>query len=111
MAPWFPDLITTLPKADLPVAGITGWLLQGETRQAVFFEIPPGAEVPEHSHGAQWGVVLDGEIELTIGGETRVYRKGDAYEIPAGAVHGARCPAGARVLALFADVSRYQPRG
>ena len=27
---------------------------------AMFYEIPDGVDVPEHAHGAQWGVVLEG---------------------------------------------------
>ncbi len=106
----FPAIITELPRADLPLDGATGWVLQGPTRQAVFFRLEPGTEVPPHSHGAQWGIVIDGEIELTIGGKTRVYRKGDTYEIGAGQEHSARCPGGALVLDVFADPDRYRVR-
>jgi len=105
----FPEIITELPRADVPLEGVTGWLLQGETRQAVFFRLPPGSEVPRHAHGAQWGIVIEGEIELTIGDETRVYRKGDTYAIGAGVPHSARCGPGALVLDLFADPDRYRP--
>ncbi len=107
----FPPIVTELPQVDLPIGGATGWLLQGPTRQAVFFRLEPGFEIPEHRHGAQWGMVIDGEIELTIAGETRTYRKGDTYEIPAGTPHGARTRNGALVLDLFADPDRYRPRG
>ena len=51
---------------------------------AMFYEIPDGVEVPEHAHGAQWGVVLEGAVEFTIGGETRTYRRGDTYFVPDG---------------------------
>ncbi|MDW7712588.1 MAG: cupin domain-containing protein [Deferrisomatales bacterium] len=110
MTSTYPDLIRDLPEADLRLPGVRGWLLQGATRQAVFFELPPGAAVPEHAHGAQWGIVISGELELTIGGALRTYRKGDTYEIPAGTPHSAACPGGALVLDLFADPSRYGPR-
>ncbi len=106
----FPTIITDLPQADVPMPGVTGWLLQGATRQAVFFRLEPGTLVPEHAHGAQWGLVIDGEIELTIAGETRTYRRGDRYEIPAAAPHSARCAHGALVLDLFADPGRYRSR-
>jgi len=107
----YPPIIADLPEADIPMAGVRGWLLQGPSRQAVFFELPAGAAVPEHAHGAQWGVVLQGEIDLTIAGSRRTYQKGDSYEIPAGALHSARCPAGALILDLFADPGRYRIKG
>jgi quercetin dioxygenase-like cupin family protein len=106
----FPTLVTDLPRIDVPLPGVTGWLLQGESRQAVFFRLEPGMVIPEHSHGAQWGMVVDGEVELTIAGETRVYGKGDSYEIPAGTPHSARCAGGALALDLFADPNRYRAR-
>ena len=110
MADFYPPFIRNLPLADLSFPGIVAHMLQGDRGQAVFFEIEAGAEIPPHSHGDQWGVVLDGEMELTIGGETRRYRPGDSYFIPAGTVHGARFPTRVRVFDLFADAQRYQPR-
>jgi len=104
----YPPIIAELPLADIPMAGVRGWLLQGDSRQAVFFELPPGAVVPEHAHGPQWGIVIEGELDLTISGTRRTYRKGDSYEIPEGAPHSARCAAGALVLDLFADPNRYR---
>lgn len=104
----YPSLITSLPLADLPLQGATGWLLQGETRQAVFLRLEPGTTVPAHHHGAQWGVVLDGELELTIGGRAALYRRGDSYAIAAGEVHSARCDGGALALDVFADPDRYR---
>jgi quercetin dioxygenase-like cupin family protein len=106
----FPQLISTLPEIDVALPGVNGYLLQGESRQVVFFRLEPGMVIPEHSHGTQWGVVLAGEIELTISGHTRVCRKGDSYEIPGGAPHSARCPEGALALDVFADLNRYRPK-
>ncbi|GAB4268085.1 MAG: hypothetical protein Kow0092_21750 [Deferrisomatales bacterium] len=106
----FPSFIASLPEVDVPVEGALGRLFQGEAGQAVFFELQPGTVIPEHSHGAQWGVVLEGEIELTVSGQARRCRRGDSYAIPAGASHSARCPGGARVLDFFADRDRYRPR-
>ncbi|MBW2057175.1 MAG: cupin domain-containing protein [Deltaproteobacteria bacterium] len=63
----------------------------GEKMMAVFFSMEPGAVMAEHSHPhEQMGVVLEGELELTIGGERRVVRKGDGYYVPSGVSHGGR---------------------
>jgi len=108
MEEFYPDVILRLPDAEIPVAGVRGKLLQSEEGQLVFFEISAGASVPPHVHGAQWGVVLDGELELTIGDETRTYRKGDTYFIPAGVTHSATCKMRCRVLDLFEERDRYR---
>ena len=60
MADFYPDLVSSLPDADIPVAGVQGKLLQGEHGQVVFFDLAANAKVPPHAHGAQWGVVLEG---------------------------------------------------
>lgn len=50
--------------------------------------------VPEHAHDGPWGVVLEEEVEFVIGGETKVFRKGDHCPIPAGVPHSAKLAAG-----------------
>ena len=67
---------------DSPLASLRGWMLQNDRALAMFYEIPDGVEVPEHAHGAQWGVVLEGTMEFTIGGETSVYGPGETYYVP-----------------------------
>jgi len=45
-------------------------------------EFSEDVDLPEHSHESQWGIVLEGEIELIIGGVKNRYKKGDRYFIP-----------------------------
>ncbi len=106
----FPEIIRSLPVADAPFRGITLWLLRGPTASAIFVEAQEDSEVPEHSHGAQWGIVVAGELVLTIGGKKRMYRPGEEYFIPAGVPHGAKLRAGVRVIDFFDDPNRYRPR-
>ena len=108
MNPFYPEIIAGLPEADIPFDGVKGRLLQGEDHQVVFFEIDPIGEVAPHSHGAQWGVVFEGEMELTIGDQTRTYRKGDRYYIPAGVIHSAVFKTKTWVMDFFADRNRYR---
>lgn len=107
----YPTIVTGMPRADVPLPGVRGWLLQGPDRQGVFFVLEPGASVPEHSHGPQWGFVLEGELELTLDGRRRSLGPGDSYEIAEGQLHSARSPGGARVFDLFADPARYRVKG
>ena len=103
----FPELIRGLPEIDIPVEGVRGWLLQGEKTQAVFFDIQPVGEIPPHAHRAQWGIVIEGEMKLTIGGETNLYRKGDWYYIPEGVTHSATFSNRVQVLDIFDEPKRY----
>ncbi len=82
-----PNLITNLPMIQSPIKGINGHLLQGEDIQGLFFTVGGGVVFPEHSHEAQWGIIIEGEFDITIDGETMTYRKGDTYYIPEGVIH------------------------
>lgn len=103
----FPSIITRLPEADIPFDGIRGWISQAADHQVVFMEIEPIGEVAEHAHGSQWGIVVDGEMDLIIGGVKKTYRKGDHYYIPGGVIHSATFNTKTRVIDVFADKGRY----
>ena len=107
---FFPDIIEKLPYADIPFNGVLGKLFQGKDNQMIFFEIEPIGEIPPHAHGAQWGVVLDGEMLLTIDGVEKTYGKGDSYLIPSGAVHSANFTTKVFVLDYFEDRDRYSEK-
>ena len=70
------------------VPGLTLRPMWGEKVMMSFIEIAPGCVLPVHSHPhEQAGVVLQGEFDFTIGGETRTVKQGDAYVIPGGVEH------------------------
>lgn len=104
---FFPEIVTRHPAADLGLAGAESHLLQAGDQQIAFMSFDRDVDVPEHAHAAQWGVVLDGEIELTIAGDRRVFRKGDSYFIPAGVRHSSRIRAGYKDMTLFDQRDRY----
>jgi len=106
----FPEVFRRLPEADVPFPEVDARLLRGPTASAIFFEATQDAAVPEHRHGAQWGIVVEGELSLTIGSETRVRHRGDEYFIPAGVPHAAILKKGTRVIDFFDDPDRYHPK-
>ena len=105
--PW-PEMIQGLPEADIPFPGVRGWLEQSASHQTVYFDIQQGMEVPPHSHGAQWGIMVEGMMTLTIAGVPRQINKGDWYFIPAGAVHSATFAVRSQVIDVFEDAGRYK---
>ena len=106
----YPEFIRDLPEVDVPIEGVRGWLLENGKRQAVFFDIMPEAEVPPHSHCAQWGIMLEGEMDLTISGTTTLVGKGDWYFIPEDAVHSAKFRSRVNVIDVFEAPDRYKPK-
>ena len=106
----YPKIITDLPDADIKFKGVKGWIAQGDNNQIVFLEIDSTAKVPEHSHKAQWGIVVEGEMELTINGKTKIYRKGDEYFIPSQVKHSARFLTRCRVIDFFSENARFKQK-
>jgi len=105
-----PEIITNLPEIELPFSptAVKTSALKSDKGLLVFFQILKDVDLPAHSHKGQWGMVIDGQIELTIGGETRKYGPGDSYNIPAGVVHSGRLPAGAKIIDFFEEPDRYE---
>ena len=56
-----------------------------------FFEFAPDSTVPEHMHPhEQITLVLEGELEFTLGDETRIIKAGEGATIPPEVPHSAR---------------------
>jgi len=104
-----PDFIRAFPALDIPLPEeqVSTHAMRTESGLAVFFTFHAPVALPTHSHGDQWGTVIAGELALTRDGETRVYRAGESYFIPAGTEHAAAVPAGSVILDIFAEPDRY----
>ena len=87
-----------------PFPGFTLRVFAGERLLTACIRMEPGAVVPRHQHhNEQLGVVLEGEIDLTIGDETRRVGPGGAWVIPGNAPHEAVAgPDGCLLLESFA---------
>lgn len=105
MAETFSEPIRNLPEADIPLSGLKAYLSQSDGHQILFMEFDQDVEIPEHSRESQWGVVLEGRVDLTIEGVERTYTKGDRIFIPKGAVHSGKIHAG------YADISFFNEQG
>ncbi|NHJ39387.1 MAG: cupin domain-containing protein [Asgard group archaeon] len=110
MSEIFPEPISKLPKADIPIEGLTAYLVQGESFQILFMRFENDAILPEHSHESQWGIVLEGKIELTIEGKIHIYKKGDRYFIPKGVKHSGKIYAGYADMTYFNEKDRYKQK-
>ncbi len=111
MAAGFPATITCLPEAMVSCPRGKGWIFQGDSTQLVFFEFEEGGTVAAHNHDyAQWGMVIDGMMELTVDKKSKEYRKGDEYLIPTRASHSVRFLTKTRIMDLFLEKERYKPK-
>ena len=69
-------------------------------------ELKPRAVVEEHSHPHdQMGLLIEGELDFTIGGQRQTLRPGQMWRIPGGVKHTCTAgPAGAKALDVFHPV-------
>jgi quercetin dioxygenase-like cupin family protein len=64
------------------------WL---ENLMITIFEFEPDTVIPEHDHShEQISYVVEGELEFTLGQESRKLSAGEGVCIPSGVNHGAR---------------------
>lgn len=110
MSTIFPAPVQQLPQADIPIQGVTAYLSQAETHQIIFMEFSQDVELGEHAHESQWGVVLEGRIDMTIDGVEKTYMKGDRYFIPKGITHSAKIHAGYADITYFDQKDRYSKK-
>lgn len=106
----FPDVVLNLPEADIPLEGVKAYLSQGDNHQIIFMQFTQDVDLPEHSHESQWGVVLEGKIDLTIDNVKQTFVKGDRYFIPNGVTHSGKIYAGYADMTFFNQVSRYKTK-
>lgn len=105
----FPPFVHALPVPDSNF-DFDAFMVQSDQAITMFYETDHDLIVPEHAHGAQWGVVLAGEMEMVIDGVSGRYRAGDTYYVPPNIPHLARLAAGCKGIDVFADHDRYRPR-
>ena len=108
MNEFLPEPICRLPVADIPVPGLFARISQSDGHQILFMHFSQDADIPDHSHESQWGVVLAGRIDLTVAGRLSTYQKGDQYFVPAPVTHSARIHAGYSDITFFDAPARYR---
>ncbi|MEX2187987.1 MAG: cupin domain-containing protein [Pirellulales bacterium] len=86
--------------------GVDIFTTAGENVMLSLVEFEPHAVVEPHSHPhEQLGMLLEGELTFTIGGQTRTLRPGEMWRIPGGVVHSATAgDAAVKALDVFCPV-------
>lgn len=92
---------------DIPVQeirpGFFGRLLHGDASTLAIWDIKQGSTLPEHHHvHEQITYVLEGQLQMTIGGETNVFSAGCVRVIPSNVPHSAIALTDAKVIDSFA---------
>jgi quercetin dioxygenase-like cupin family protein len=89
MSEYFPDVESR--KYKQLVEGIKARTFWKDRIMLALVDLEPNAVLPYHHHPhEQAGVVLEGEMTLTVGEETKLVRPGDLYLIPGDVPHSAK---------------------
>lgn len=97
----FSSVIEKLPSV-VPVEGVKIYISHNDDHEIMFLRCDVDLDYPAHAHSDQWTVVLEGQIDVTIDGETTSYRAGDRYDVPAGVTHSVFMHAGYKEV-FFVD--------
>jgi quercetin dioxygenase-like cupin family protein len=72
-------------------SGIHARTFWGEKMLVAIVDLDSQTQLPNHSHPhEQVGIILEGKLEFTIDGQTRILAPGDVYTIPGNVEHEAK---------------------
>jgi quercetin dioxygenase-like cupin family protein len=100
----FPESVRRLPKTSL--AGVDVYVHDGGTSQVLFLELPvgrPAVEVPTHAHDVEYGIVVEGEIEMNLDGRRERHVAGSTHWIPKDLPHSFRFLPGTTSIHYFVE--------
>ena len=83
----FHEIIKKVPSRNYGIDGLEVHVDHTSTGTVYFVSAEKEVVFPEHSHAAQWTVVVTGSCTFTANGESKVYGAGETYFIPAGLKH------------------------
>lgn len=85
--------------------GLYGRFVHGQSITMSFVDIKKGTRMPEHSHPhEQITHILEGELEMTIGGNTMLLTTGAVHVIPGHVKHNAVAHTDCKVIDVFSPV-------
>jgi quercetin dioxygenase-like cupin family protein len=88
-----------------PFSGFSFRIVHTDRMTVAYVTGDADSAVAEHAHPhEQICNVIDGELELTVGGETRVLKQGLVAVIPSNVPHSARALTDCKIIDVFSPV-------
>lgn len=85
--------------------GIYGQIHHSEKLTCAHISIAGGVVLPEHQHPhEQWSHLLEGEMEFTVGGETKTITAGETAYIPGHVPHSGKTITACKLIDIFSPV-------
>ena len=94
--------VQPLSSGAAPGGVVSRALLKASGGAVTAFSFGAGGGLAEHATPRHaLAVVTEGALDVTLAGETRTVRAGEAVHFPAGAPHAVRAPDAARMLLVL----------
>jgi quercetin dioxygenase-like cupin family protein len=104
------NLIKEIPPKQL-APGINGHYAHGENMSFGYVELKAGSKIPQHQHPhEQITYILEGQLDMVIGGKACLLAAGMYYVIPSNIPHSAVPITDCKVIDVFSPV-REEYRG
>jgi quercetin dioxygenase-like cupin family protein len=88
-----------------PMPGFRGRFVHSENMTLAYWDIAAGAPLPEHSHASeQITMIIEGELRLTVNGETNVLGPGAVAIVQPEAIHSGEALTRCRLIDVFYPV-------
>jgi quercetin dioxygenase-like cupin family protein len=98
------DLIKNIKPKEL-VPGITGYYTHGNSMTFGYVELKAGSNIPMHQHvHEQITYILEGELDMVIGGQACLLTAGMYHVIPSNTPHSAIAKTDSKVIDAFSPV-------
>ena len=99
-----------LPGVDMGNGVLLKSLGSGVNMNVLHWDMADGSTVPAHEHPQeQFGYVIRGGFEMTIGAETAILKAGDSYFIPGGVAHSFKAIGQTEAIDVFSPVREGLP--
>ncbi|MEO6611771.1 MAG: cupin domain-containing protein [Chitinophagaceae bacterium] len=96
--------IKNIPPKEL-APGITGYYTHGSSMSFGYVELAPGSSVPMHQHvHEQITYIIEGELDMVIGGEECPLKAGMYHVIPSNTPHSAIARTACKVIDAFSPL-------
>jgi len=101
-----------MPFVDIPqlkenevVPGFRGKFIHSEKMTVAYWTITAGSVLPEHKHPHEQIVnLISGEVEFTLGGETRKITPDTSVVIPSNVIHSGKALTDCYIIDIFHPV-------
>ena len=97
----YENILSEIESKEI-ISGFHGKFIHTQNTTMTFWEVDKGAELPLHHHiHEQTTQIIEGEFEMTINGETKVYKPGSVLVIPSNIPHSGRAITPCKIFDTF----------